>query len=109
MPARTPALFETTGRVLSLDQIPMFGRFCGRRLGGLVVHSAVFIHNPTITDWLSNMRANTVVVMDPMTTRTEVLDALAGVDAAQARLRATSTNLVGNAFRIEIAERLETQ
>jgi len=31
------------------------------------------------------------------------------IDAAYARLRAADTDLVGNAFRIEIAERLETQ
>ena len=31
------------------------------------------------------------------------------IDAALARLRATSTDLVGNAFRIEVAERLESQ
>jgi hypothetical protein len=31
------------------------------------------------------------------------------IDAAQARLRAADTDVVGNAFRIEIAERLETQ
>jgi hypothetical protein len=31
------------------------------------------------------------------------------VEAAYARLRATSTDLVGNTFRIEIAQRLETQ
>jgi Domain of unknown function (DUF222) len=47
--------------------------------------------------------------MDPMTARAEVLDALTSVDAAHARLRAVSTDLVGNAFRIDIADRLETQ
>jgi Domain of unknown function (DUF222) len=31
------------------------------------------------------------------------------IDAALARLRETSTDLVGNAFRIDVAERLETQ
>lgn len=31
------------------------------------------------------------------------------IDAAYARLRATCTDLAGNAFRIEVAERLETQ
>ncbi|MEZ0363479.1 13E12 repeat family protein [Mycobacterium sp. pUA109] len=31
------------------------------------------------------------------------------IDAAQARLRAADTDLVGNAFRIEMADRLETQ
>lgn len=31
------------------------------------------------------------------------------IDDAQARLRAADTDLVGNAFRVEIAERLETQ
>ncbi|MEZ0362158.1 HNH endonuclease signature motif containing protein [Mycobacterium sp. pUA109] len=31
------------------------------------------------------------------------------IDAAQARLRAADTDLVGNAFRVQVAERLETQ
>ncbi|MGH3593008.1 MAG: DUF222 domain-containing protein, partial [Pseudonocardiaceae bacterium] len=31
------------------------------------------------------------------------------IDAAQARLRSAGTDLVGNAFRIEVAERLEDQ
>ncbi|MET0896484.1 MAG: HNH nuclease, partial [Mycobacterium sp.] len=47
--------------------------------------------------------------MDPFTARSQVLEALAAVDAAQAVLRSTSTDLVGNAFRIAVAERLETQ
>ncbi|MDF2823219.1 MAG: hypothetical protein K0R68_627 [Mycobacterium sp.] len=47
--------------------------------------------------------------MDPLTARAEVLDALHCVDAAQARLRAVPTDLVGNTFRIEMADRLETQ
>ena len=34
---------------------------------------------------------------------------LAVIDAAQDRLRSTCTDLVGNAFRIEVAERLERQ
>ncbi len=34
---------------------------------------------------------------------------LDSVDAAYERLRATCTDLAGNAFRIEVAERLETQ
>jgi Domain of unknown function (DUF222) len=50
-----------------------------------------------------------VLGMDPTAARAEVLDALAGVDAAHVRLRAVSTDLVGNAFRIEMADRLETQ
>lgn len=41
--------------------------------------------------------------------REQVSAALAAVDAAQEVLRATSTDLVGNDFRVEIAERLETQ
>ncbi|TDH51524.1 HNH nuclease, partial [Mycobacterium eburneum] len=31
------------------------------------------------------------------------------IDAAHARLRAADTDLVGNAFRVEMADRLETQ
>ena len=34
---------------------------------------------------------------------------LAAIDAAHARLRSVCTDLAGNAFRIEVAERLETQ
>lgn len=55
------------------------------------------------------MCANSVECMDPMTARADVLDALDSVDAAHARLRAVSTDLVGNTFRIEMADRLETQ
>jgi hypothetical protein len=47
--------------------------------------------------------------MDPFTARSQVVEALAVIDAAHAVLRATSTDLVGNAFRIEMADRLETQ
>ncbi|MET0898906.1 MAG: DUF222 domain-containing protein, partial [Mycobacterium sp.] len=47
--------------------------------------------------------------MDPFTARSQVLEALAALDAAQAVLRSTSTDLVGNAFRMSVAERLETQ
>lgn len=47
--------------------------------------------------------------MDPTTIRAEVLDALTSIDTGHARLRAVSTDLVGNAFRIEVAGRLETQ
>lgn len=45
--------------------------------------------------------------MDPFTARTQVVEALEAIDAAQAVLRATPTDLVGNAFRIEMADRLE--
>jgi hypothetical protein len=31
------------------------------------------------------------------------------IDAALTRLRETSTDMVGNAFRVEVTERLETQ
>ncbi len=41
--------------------------------------------------------------------REQVCAALDAIDAAQDVLRATSTDLVGNAFRVDIAERLETQ
>ena len=41
--------------------------------------------------------------------RERVCAELAVIDAAQARLRGLSTDLVGNAFRIEMAGRLETQ
>ncbi len=41
--------------------------------------------------------------------RSQVADDLDAIDAALARLRATSTDMVGNAFRVEVADRLETQ
>jgi len=41
--------------------------------------------------------------------REQICAALDAIDAAHAVLRATSTDLVGNAFRIEVADRLETQ
>ncbi len=41
--------------------------------------------------------------------RARVRAELAVIDAAQDRLRSTCTDLVGNAFRIEVAERLEKQ
>ncbi len=41
--------------------------------------------------------------------REQVCAALDAIDAAQDVLRATSTDLVGNDFRVDIAERLETQ
>ena len=41
--------------------------------------------------------------------RAAVAADLDAVDAALARLRETSTDLVGNAFRVEVADRLETQ
>jgi hypothetical protein len=47
--------------------------------------------------------------MDPTTARRQVVDALAAIDAAHTVLRSVSTDLVGNAFRIDIAESLETQ
>ena len=47
--------------------------------------------------------------MDVVTARTQALEALAAVDDAYAALRSTPTDLVGNAFRIAVAERLETQ
>ena len=45
----------------------------------------------------------------PEVVRDRVCAELAVIDAAQSRLRALSTDLVGNAFRIEMAGRLETQ
>ena len=39
----------------------------------------------------------------------EIRAALDAVDAGYARLRAASSDSVGNAFRVEVAERLETQ
>jgi hypothetical protein len=47
--------------------------------------------------------------MDPFTARKRVTAALDAVDAAHEVLRAMSTELVGNAFRVEIAGRLEGQ
>jgi len=41
--------------------------------------------------------------------RAAVAADLDAVDAALARLRETSTDMVGNAFRVEVADRLETQ
>ena len=47
--------------------------------------------------------------LPPEIVRDRVCAQLAVIDAAQARLRGLSTDLVGNAFRIEVAGRLETQ
>ena len=41
--------------------------------------------------------------------RDEIRAALDAVDAGYARLRAACSDSVGNAFRVEMAERLETQ
>ena len=41
--------------------------------------------------------------------REEILAALDAIDAAHGLLRETSSGLVGNAFRVDVAERLETQ
>ena len=47
--------------------------------------------------------------LPPDIVRHRVCADLAVIDAAHARLRGLSTDLVGNAFRIEVAGRLETQ
>ena len=47
--------------------------------------------------------------LPPEIVRDRVCAQLAVIDAAHARLRGLSTDLVGNAFRIEVAGRLETQ
>ena len=39
----------------------------------------------------------------------EIRAALDDVDVAHARMRAVRSDVVGNAFRVEVAERLETQ
>jgi hypothetical protein len=41
--------------------------------------------------------------------RDEIRSALDAVEAGYARLRAACSDSVGNAFRVEVAERLETQ
>jgi hypothetical protein len=41
--------------------------------------------------------------------RDEIRAALDAVDAAHARLRAARSDCVGNAFRVQVAQRLETQ
>jgi hypothetical protein len=46
--------------------------------------------------------------ISPDETRAQIRADLEQVDAAYARLRETCTDLVGNAFRVELAERLET-
>src|SRR5579875_1579963 len=46
--------------------------------------------------------------ISPDETRAQIRADLERVDAAYARLRETCTDLVGNAFRVELAERLET-
>src|SRR4051794_13505034 len=43
------------------------------------------------------------------TQREEIRAALDAVDAGYSRLRAACSDSVGNAFRVEVAERLETQ
>ncbi len=47
--------------------------------------------------------------LSPAVVRERVCAELEVIDAAQARLRGLSTDLVGNAFRVEVAARLETQ
>lgn len=47
--------------------------------------------------------------LTPEAARTAVLADLDVVDAALARIRATSTDLAGNAFRIDVIDRIETQ
>ena len=47
--------------------------------------------------------------LPPEVVRERVCAELEVIDAAQARLRGLSTDLVGNAFRVEVAGRLETQ
>jgi hypothetical protein len=47
--------------------------------------------------------------LTPEAARASVGAELDVIDAALARLRATSTDLVGNAFRVQVARRLETQ
>ena len=47
--------------------------------------------------------------LPPQDAREAVLAALDAIDAAHAQLRKTSTDLVGNAFRVEVAVRLERQ
>src|ERR1700678_335776 len=41
--------------------------------------------------------------------REQILAALDAIDAAHHAVRETSSDLVGNTFRVEVAERLETQ
>ena len=48
-------------------------------------------------------------VIGPEAARDEIRAALDAVDAAYARLRAVSSDVVGNGFRVEVTERLETQ
>ena len=48
-------------------------------------------------------------VIGPEAARDEIRTALDAVDAAYARLRAVSSDVVGNGFRVEVTERLETQ
>lgn len=52
---------------------------------------------------------STPVLLPAEAARAAVRADLDLIDAAQARLRAADTDVVGNAFRVEVAERLETQ
>ena len=51
---------------------------------------------------------STAPFLTPQAARAAITADLDAIDAAHARIRATSTDLVGNAFRTEVAERLET-
>ena len=48
-------------------------------------------------------------VIGPEAARDEIRTALDAVEAAYARLQAVSSDVVGNGFRVEVTERLETQ
>jgi Domain of unknown function (DUF222) len=48
-------------------------------------------------------------VIGPDAAREQIRAALDDLDAAHARLRAVGSDVVGNAFRVEVAQRLETQ
>lgn len=53
--------------------------------------------------------SSAIPFLAPEATRDQVSADLELIDAAQDRLRSTCTDAVGTAFRVEVAERLETQ
>ncbi|HNM83133.1 MAG TPA: HNH nuclease, partial [Mycobacterium sp.] len=53
--------------------------------------------------------ASSPAYLPPGVARERVREALDVIDAALARLRECSTDQVGTAFRVEVADRLETQ
>lgn len=63
----------------------------------------------TYVRYVGGVSATDQVLPPAAAARAAIRAELALIDDAQSRLRAADTDIVGNAFRVEIAERLETQ